>query len=136
MPFATLMTCHDPYHPMKGREVTFLEGAGPLSACAPETDKPFILMRNGEAVLRKDWGLPVERGDIVTCVMLPQGGGGGSNPLKFIAMIVVMYFTAGMGAGFIGAAEGSLAAAAANAAVSMIGAASVDRELKTGKGKQ
>lgn len=131
MSYATLVKVSDPYHMMKGREIVPLLAAGPLSACAPETDKPFILMRNGEAVLRKDWGLPVERGDIVTCVMLPQGGGGGSNPLKFIAMIVVMYFTAGMGAGLIGAAEGSLAAAAANAAVSMIGAALVNAIFPT-----
>ena len=93
MTYATLIKVHDPYHPMKGREIAHLSCAGPISACAPDTDKPFIIMRNGETVLKKDWAQPVERDDLIAVVMLPKGGGGGSNPLKTILMLSVAYFT-------------------------------------------
>jgi len=45
----------DPFHPLRHREVRALDCAGPIAALAPQTDQPFIILRNGEAVLRADW---------------------------------------------------------------------------------
>ena len=50
MSYATLVRCHDPFHPLRGREIVPLAGLGPLSACAPQTDQPFIILRNGQEV--------------------------------------------------------------------------------------
>lgn len=134
MTYATLVKVRDPYHPMKSREVSALSAAGPLSACAPKTDQPFIILRNGEAVLRANWHQPIERGDLIAVVLLPQGGGG-SNPLKLVLMIAVSYFTAGLGGAMLGiegaAAVGSFGVAIANAAVGMLGAALVNALIPT-----
>ncbi len=96
---ATAVYVRDPFHPMSSREVRHLPFPGPLSALAPETRQPFILLRNGEAVLRADWNQPVEEGDVIAVVMLPQGGGGGggSNPLKTVLMLAVTVFAPGIG---------------------------------------
>ncbi|WP_287110979.1 host specificity factor TipJ family phage tail protein [Methylobacillus sp.] len=58
-----------------------------------DLNKPVICMKNGEAVLRKDWGTTVIKdGDVVSFVYLPEGGGGGSSPLRMVLMIAVMTF--------------------------------------------
>ena len=69
----------------------------------PETELPYICLLNGRAVLRKDWGKPLDETDIVNFVILPQGGGG-SNPLRVVAMIAVMAF-----AGYAGPLAGAWA---------------------------
>jgi len=124
--FAHCITVRDPWHPHTSREIRPLTGAAPLRALAPKTDKPFILLHNGQAVLRADWDLPIERGDLVGVVYLPQGGGGGSNPLRFVLMIAVMVVAPYAGqfiAGQLGAtlATGSMSLAAVDAASIMIG---------------
>jgi hypothetical protein len=130
--YATLVVVHDPYHPARHREVRALEAPGPLSDVVPETTRPHILMRNGQAVLRKDWDQAVERGDLVVVVMLPQGGGGGSNPLKAILQLAVMIFAPEIGAFAnlqLFSAGSGLAFAVSNAtlgaAIGMVGAALV-----------
>ena len=121
MNYATLIRCHDPFHPLRGREIVPLAGLGPLSACAPQTDQPFIILRNGQAVLRADWHQPVERDDLIAVVLLPQGGGGGSNPLRAVLMIAVAIFAPHIGSAMLGingaAALGSVGVGIFNAAV-------------------
>lgn len=121
MSYATLVRVHDPFHPLRGREIVPLIGPGPLSACAPQTDQPFIILRNGQAVLRADWHQPVERDDLIAVVLLPQGGGGGSNPLRAVLMIAVAIFAPHIGSAMLGingaAALGSVGVGIFNAAV-------------------
>ena len=74
---AQCVTVRDPFHPMRNREIRTLEAAGPISALAPDTKQPFIILRTGQAVLRKDWDKPVSDGDLLAVVLLPQGGGEG-----------------------------------------------------------
>lgn len=99
MSYATLVKVTDPYHPLRGREIVALEGPWPLSACAPQTEQPFIILRNGQAVLRADWNQPVEADDLISVVLLPQGGGGGgSNPLKVVLSLAISAFAPEIGA--------------------------------------
>lgn len=103
---AVLVRVNNPFAPYRDREVRALACAGPIRALAPKSRLPFIIQRNGVSVLRKDWDQPVERGDIITVVMLPQGGGGGgSNPLKIVLMLAVMWI-APYAAGFLNTALG------------------------------
>jgi hypothetical protein len=88
---AQVITCHDPFRPSLNREVKIVTRKRRIDKLAPKTDKPFICVLNGEPLLRhkKGWHKSVKDGDTVAFVMLPQGGGGGSNPLKIILAITV-----------------------------------------------
>lgn len=118
---ANVVINHDPFHPGRHREVKHLTGPAPIKYLTPKTRRPFIVLRNGEAVLRKDWDQIVANHDTINVVMLPQGGGGdggGSNAGQIVMMIVVAvlsYFTAGWAAG----AYASWAGVAANSAAAM-----------------
>lgn len=89
---AHCVTIRDPFHPLRHREVVRLDGPGPISALAPTTTQPFIIMRNGQALLRKDWNQPVSDGDLLAVVLLPQGGRGGSDVLRIVLMVVIAVF--------------------------------------------
>lgn len=88
---AQIITCHDPFRPAINREVKIVTRKKRIDKLAPKTDKPFICVLNGEPLLRhkKGWHRSVRDGDTVAFVMLPQGGGGGSNPLKIVLAIAV-----------------------------------------------
>jgi hypothetical protein len=89
---ATLVRVNNPFAPYRDREIRHLACAGPIRAVAPRTSRPFIIQRNGLSVLRRDWDQPIERGDVITVVILTQGGGGGgSNPLKIVLMLAIMW---------------------------------------------
>ena len=128
---AHCITIRDPFHPARGRETREIHATGPIRALAPKTDRPFIILRNGDAMLRRDWDKPVNDGDVVAVVYLAQGGKGGSNPLQMILMIAVTVFAPYAGqfvAGQMGAtlATGSMALSAVNAASIMVGMALVN----------
>lgn len=55
---------------------------------------PVICVVNDTPVLRKDWGRRVIKdGEVVSFITLPQGGGGGgSNPLRLVLTIALMYY--------------------------------------------
>ena len=52
-----------------------------LRDAAKEDDRPVIVSRNGDWILREHWGDEIRDGDVICVVHLPLGGGGGSNPL-------------------------------------------------------
>lgn len=128
---AQCVTVRDPFHPLRGREIKTLECAGPISALAPDTKQPFIILRNGQAVLRADWDQPVSDGDLLAVVLLPQGGDGGSDPLRIVLMIVVMvvaWYYAPAVAGYFGGTSAG-AVAGAQMAIGMVGMALVNAML-------
>ena len=50
-----------------------------------DLSRPVVCFVNGIAKLRKDWANPLSSQDVVSFVVLPLGGGGGSsNPLKTV----------------------------------------------------
>jgi sulfur carrier protein ThiS len=124
---ATCIYHRDPFHPHRGREVRELTGPAQIKHLAPKTKQPFIILRNGEAVLRADWDQVISTGDLLSIVLLPQGGGddGGSNVLQVILMIVVAVLSFYTG-GAVGAAYGAGYGAAAQAAVGIVGAVLVN----------
>ncbi|MGV0961438.1 MAG: host specificity factor TipJ family phage tail protein [Limnohabitans sp.] len=134
---AHCVTVHDPFHPHTSRQVRVLEvvtGDGivlPLRSALPVTERPFIVLRNGQPVLREEWDDPLAAGDLVAVVHLPQGGGGeGSNPLRIVLMLAVMVYAPVLASELIGingaAVLGSTGVAVVQAGVAMAGMALVN----------
>lgn len=89
---AHAITVRNPFNPAMGREMRALTIPLPLFTLAPTGSYPFIILRNGQAVLRAQWSELILDGDIIHVVVLPMGGGGGSNPMQIVAMLAVMVF--------------------------------------------
>ena len=126
---AHCLTVHNPFHPMRGRESQILEEPVAIRALVPPTNKPVVVVRNGEYLLRADWDQEVENGDTLAIVFLPQGGNdGGSDVIKVVLMIVVAYF-----AWYVGApvTSGGLGYGGfAQAAVGIVGSPSINIHLE------
>ena len=79
----------------------------------------------------------VKDGDSVVFVTLPQGGGGGSNPLKMILTIAVAVFAPYAGSAILGingaAALGSVGVSIFNAAIGLVGSALINALIPTPK---
>lgn len=128
---AVVATYHNPFTATRDFEKHWVPAGTWIADHAPKTKLPFICLVNGKAVLRKDWCKPVVDSDVIAFVVLPQGGG--SSPLRVVAMIAVVVlaaYAAPLAVGFAGLAEGTAAAAVvgglASAAVGMIGSALVN----------
>lgn len=76
-----------------------------LAELAPNWEFAFVALVDGKPVLRKDWEVCIWAGHRVVFIdasSIPQGGGGGSNPLQAMAMLAVIALSVylGPGAGF------------------------------------
>lgn len=106
-----------------------------ISSLAPKDwVNPYIAFLDGQPILRADWELVLEDDQHLMFIdvrAIPQGGGGNGNSdvVRVVAMIAVIYFTAGAGAGLMGLTAGTFGAAAANYAVTMVGMALVNALL-------
>ena len=100
-----------------------------IRSLAPDWQRPHIALLDGKAILREDWGQILRDGQMIAFIdveAIPQGGGGGSNPFRTIAMLAAMYFApfaAEWAVGEMGAtlATGSMALAAVDAMGTMVG---------------
>ena len=96
---ATLVKIVNPFHPWQGRELTEIAAGDRIADHAPPWRTPFICIRNGEPILRKNWQESANDGDVIAFVAIPAGrGGGGSNPLRIVAMLAVMIVAPYVGA--------------------------------------
>lgn len=88
---ATVIYSNNPFHPARDRKIVSVNRKKSISRLAPETSAPFICLLNGKPLLRKDngWKRTLNDKDVVCFVTVPQGGGGGSNPLKIILAITI-----------------------------------------------
>jgi hypothetical protein len=84
---AGVVTVHNPYHPLRHREVCTVDRPHTLRDLAPRLDRPFICVHNGQALLRKDWDTRVRDGDVVVFSVLPRGNVG-----RLLASLAVMVF--------------------------------------------
>lgn len=122
---AQLVVMRNPFHPLKDRETYPVECGRTLADLAPKSGV-FVIARNGEYVLRKDWQIPIGDNDLIAIVFLPRGGGGGSNPLKIVLSIAMAVIAPEISAYFFEEAVmagtmSSLAFNAATAGFSMVG---------------
>ena len=98
----TVTTTYDPFHPQRGMDIRAIREPVSLAELAPVTKRPFICIRNGAPVLRKDWQDEVKDGEVIVFATLPQGGGeGGSNPFAFLLTVGLMVFAPYLAAPFI-----------------------------------
>lgn len=113
MTHATLVIVHNPFRPSDSLVVRAIPRRRRIAALAPKTAQPFICQYNGAPLLRAQWGTRVKRGDIVTFILLPQGGGGGgSDPVRMVLMIAVMVMAPQLAVSMLGTSAGAYAAAA------------------------
>jgi sulfur carrier protein ThiS len=91
---ATLNIVTNPFNPCLDRVQKSIGRKTRVNTLVNKNDinlrKPVLCYLNGEPLMRKSWGTTVvDDGDVISFVYLPQGGGGGSNPLKLILMIAI-----------------------------------------------
>lgn len=127
---ALVTVCRDPFRLAHQRTSTLVRRRRRLRSLAPRTSLPTICQLNGEWISRAAWNRRVQDGDCVVFVTLPQGGGGGSNPLKILLQLAVMVFAPQIGSAILGingaAALGAVGVNLFNAAVGIIGSALVN----------
>lgn len=120
------MVVRNPWNPHGSRELFPATMEMTLADIEVESDCPYIILADGEAILRSDWNTLVADYQHVVVVTLPQGGDG-SNPLQAVLMLVVIVasiYTGGAAAALYGGATttaGAMAGALASSAVMMVG---------------
>lgn len=109
---ATVITCRDPFRPHAHRAVAPVRRRRRVRALAPKTKQPFIALLNGRPVPRAEWSQKIRNGDVLTFMVLPQGGGGGSNPLRIILTLAVVIAAPYLAGAALGTTFGAYAATA------------------------
>ena len=89
---ALVVTCQDPFRPAHHRQVVQHRRRRKISALAPKGNRPVICAVNGRWQPRAAWGRRLCDGDVVAFVVLPQGGGGGSNPLRLVLSLAISFW--------------------------------------------
>lgn len=87
---------------------------GSIRELAPNWQTPYVAFLGGQTILRKDWDIiPTDDQTLafIDVDAIPQGGGGGSNPLRTILMIAVMVAAPQLAPGLYGALGGTFVSA-------------------------
>lgn len=117
-----------------GRRVECVEPASIQSFAPAGWVHPFVAFLDGRPVLRADWWQVIGHGQALAFIdvnAIPQGGGGGgSDAVRMVAMIAVMYYTGGLAGSLVGATSG-LAYSAAYVGIGLAGMALINAVLPT-----
>lgn len=134
---AAVMVVRNPFDPLASRQMGVLRRPRKIRALVPR-NRPAIAILNGKPVLRAGWRRKLRDGDHLVVCTLPRGGGGrggGSNPLRFIlsiAMIFLAPYLAGAILGVPAAAVGStLLGQATTTAIMLAGQIAINALLPT-----
>lgn len=110
-----------------------------IHALAPHHwQTPYVAFVDGQPVLRRDWGRVVDGGNVtfIDVAAIPQGGGGGSDPLRMVIMLAAVVYAPQIAANMIygdgiaaAAALGGSGLAAFNAASVFVGISLVNAIL-------
>jgi len=99
-------------------------GGHSIRDLAPVWQTPFVCFVDGRPVLRAEWELVPDDDQSLAFVdvrLLPQGGdGGGSDPIRMVAMLAVMTFAGPAASGLYSAMGGTLVAANAGTILSVM----------------
>ena len=130
---ATYIIARNPWDLGGSKEIVPAPAGTTLADINIGCDAPYIIIGDGEGILRAEWGSLVSDFESVSVIVLPEGGGG-SNPLRAVMMLAVIALSGPVGAWAGGLfAAGSTAAvfagAAASAAVMMVGSMVVSAVL-------
>ena len=109
---ATVITCRDPFRPQTHRTISPIRKRRRVRALAPKTNQPFIAILNGRPIKRAEWSRRMQDGDVLSFVVLPQGGGGGSDPLRVILTLAVIYYAPYLAESALGTTFGAYTATA------------------------
>jgi hypothetical protein len=113
----------NPFDPHE-RDIHYVQGNLTISQWMNQEqivfEQPTLVLKNGKPVLMAGRGVtPIDAGDVIALVSLPQGGGGGGkNPLQTVLMIAVLVVANAYGAelaasfGYSGAVATSVASTA------------------------
>lgn len=117
---ASLVISRNPFD-ITDREVSVINYSCSIQSISTtiKQNLPFIVILNGEAVLRANWDRLINDGDAVAVVYLPRGGGGGdsNNQLRMVAMMAFMFAVPAL-AGAFATGTGLLSATATMAQTS------------------
>lgn len=135
---ARALTIYNPFDPLGSRREVVVQRRRSIRALAPRSDRPFVAILNGRAVLRACWRYRLRDGDGLVFLVLPRGGAGGSNPLRLILGLALMAFAPWAVAGFGGAFVTSTGALsmlgqATSLGIIMVGSAAINALLPVPK---
>lgn len=101
---ATVITVTNPFNPHQDKIVNQFEETVNLQTLMPKTELPYVCVLNGEAILKAEYDYQLKNHDVAVFVTLPQGGGGGSNPLKIVLMVALSIAAPYAAVGILGTA--------------------------------
>lgn len=107
---ASVITVTNPFNPASGREFKQYRRPRRLDKIAPKTELPFICVLNGVPLMKDEYRRTIKHGDVAVFVCYPQGGGGGSNPLKIVLMVALSVYAPHAAVGIFGEAAGAVGA--------------------------
>lgn len=95
---AIVVICADPFEPLIDPDRARYVGPDEtLADLAPNAPGAWLCFVDDRAILREWWHCAPPPGSVVQFRAVPQGGGGGSNPLRAVlqlaAMLAIAYFT-------------------------------------------